>query len=154
MFYVYEHIDPETGKCFYVGKCCNEGRMNNFKRTSAKYKKTIENLTKNNKKPIVKVVCKFENEQDALKKEKELILFYGIENLCNMVINGGGRWKHPIRKKMTEETREKISKTMKGRVSPMKGKKHTIETIEKMKKKRKNHTNFWEECIKSQRVVV
>jgi integrase/recombinase XerD len=41
-------------------------------------------------------------------------------------------------KKRSEETRKKLSESHKGKTSPMKGKKHSIETIEKLKGKKRS----------------
>ena len=48
-----------------------------------------------------------------------------------------------IKIKMSEETKKRISNSLKGRISPMKGKYHSKETKNKMSKIHKGHMGYW-----------
>lgn len=113
-FYVYLHRKATTGKVFYVGKGTSYraydkiGRSNWWKNIVAKHGYSIEFY--------------ISGVQDwyAIEVEKELIAYYGRENLCNMTDGGDGASNPPnsiiekrrqknIGKKRTKETRINMS---------------------------------------------
>ena len=156
MFFVYEHLHPETGICFYVGKCNNPSRMNYFVRTSPKYNTIIQKLRSDCLDPVVNVLHKTESETEALKMEKERILFYGIENLCNIRINCGGRLKHGLGRRMREEIKRAISKSKLKKPSSRKGISMSEETKQKIRetKLKNRYKSTWTEALELQRVRV
>jgi hypothetical protein len=156
MFYVYEHINPKTGACFYVGKTSNPRRMHYFIRKSEKYNKIIETLRFNGLVPVVNVLHETLFESEALKLEKDRIIFYGIENLCNIRMNCGGRLKHGLGRKMREEIRKAISKTKKNQPSSKKGIKMPEETKQKIRETKRisRSKNIWTEALEFQRIKV
>lgn len=102
-FYVYEHLKPNTGEVFYIGKGCKnrayETRSRNNHWTNIVNKYGIE----------VNIVYKNLTNQEAGKKEIDLIEFYGLDNLCNMTQGGDGCVS------LKQESRNKISNSLKGR---------------------------------------
>lgn len=103
-FYVYLLIDPRTDKVFYVGKG-KTNRMYEHKTDALKkrhHNKHLENT-------ILKIISlnlniKYskvfvsENEAECFVKEIETILFFGLDNLCNLTEGGEGStgYKHTI----------------------------------------------------------
>ena len=111
-FYVYELIDPNTNKVFYVGKGYKK-RCYIHKSLSIRkkhYNKHLENkillILNDNKEIITNIVFESEDEDITYLKEEELIKYYGIENLCNIDI--GGKHGH-YGYKQSEETKKLIS---------------------------------------------
>lgn len=103
-FYVYEHLKPYTGEVFYIGKGCKNRAYETRSRN-----KHWENIV--NKYGIeVNIVYKNLTNSEASQKEIDLISFYGLENLCNMTQGGDGCIS------LKQESRNKISNSLKGRV--------------------------------------
>ena len=104
-FYVYLHRRKDNNEVFYVGKGKGQrgfiisGRNQYWRRTAKKYGWYCEILKDN----------LFEDE--ALKLEIETIALYGRDNLCNFT-DGGDGTRGMIH---LEETKEKISKSNKGK---------------------------------------
>jgi hypothetical protein len=130
MFYVYLHVNPETGIPFYVGKGKNR-RAYDVNGRSQHHKTYFNNLLKKySLDEIVKIVYYTENEFDAFHKEIDLIEQYGRKSnqtgsLLNLAVGGLGgdtgvseRWK-----------KERI-----GEGNPNYGKTRPIEQIENIKK--------------------
>ena len=136
-YYVYVIMETHTIKPIYIGKGRNN-RLNwhiyaiksgyhyNHK-LSNKISKITENLTKMENIFIYKDSV-FENECDALYREKELISIIGIDNLCNLTFGGesGKLTKDSIAKTIesrrlngkqwhTEETKIKIGNSRRGK---------------------------------------
>ena len=111
--YLYTHTRLDTNEVFYVGI----GTQDNYIRASRSHNRT--NYWNNVVKRCGwKVDILYDNLswEDACKKEKELIAFYGridlgTGTLVNLTDGGEGTLGH----KHTEETKEKMSKTRKGR---------------------------------------
>ncbi len=111
--YVYTHTRLDTNEVFYVGI----GTQDNYIRASRSHNRT--NYWNNVVKRCGwKVDILYDNLswEDACKKEKELIAFYGridlgTGTLVNLTDGGEGTLGH----QHTEETKEKMSKTRKGR---------------------------------------
>jgi hypothetical protein len=103
-FYVYILIDPRNDKVFYVGK----GKGNRM----YEHKKDAINKRHHNKhlqNKILKILdeglsIKYdkifvtEKEEEAFTKEIETILYFGIDNLCNLTEGGEGStgYKHTL----------------------------------------------------------
>ena len=115
-YYVYELVDPNTDKVFYVGKgqkyrCfVHEYQTKNGKiphNNNHLYNKInqILNCDKNIK---YNIIFSSNNENECYDLEEKIILQYGIGNLCNIELSNKGV-KH------TKETREKISKAHTGK---------------------------------------
>lgn len=111
--YLYTHTRLDTNEVFYIGI----GTQDNYIRASRSHNRT--NYWNNVVKRCGwKVDILYDNLswEDACKKEKELIAFYGridlgTGTLVNLTDGGEGTLGH----KHTEETKEKMSKTRKGR---------------------------------------
>jgi hypothetical protein len=167
-FYIYLLIDPRTDKVFYVGKG-KGNRMYEHKTEALKkrhYNKHLENtilkilslgLTVKYSKVFIS-----ESEADCFIKEIETILFFGLDNLCNLTEGGEGSsgYKHTdiALEKMrenafkrnwvgeknpnyggghwTEETKKRFSEfqklSMLGEKNPFFGKKHNDASRSKM----------------------
>jgi hypothetical protein len=99
-FYVYFHINDETGKVFYVGK----GRAN---RAHSKQGRSIywKNYT-NKYKYHVDIIDQNLTESEAYRLEIEYIKNIGLSNLVNMTEGGTGGdtiSKHPDRNLIVEK---------------------------------------------------
>lgn len=103
-FYVYEHLKPNTGEVFYVGKGCanrayqNRSRNNHWTNIVNKYGLEV-NIIYNNL-----------TNKEASQKEIDLIDFYGLDNLCNMTRGGDGCVS------LKQESKDKISNSLKGKI--------------------------------------
>lgn len=145
-FYVYLHRRADNGNVFYVGKgqgnrhIVHTSRNTHWKNTSRKYGWFSE------------IIYRCNNEEIALELEELIILTIGVDNLCNMIISNRGNsgFNHSIesRNKMSISKKgiipwnkgvrcEYASIRMSGKNNPMYGKKkiHSLEAIEKMRKK-------------------
>lgn len=150
MAYVYRHIRLDKNEPFYIGI----GKLPNHKRAYEKIKRNEfwQNIVA---KTDYEVEILFDNLswEEAEKKEIEFIALYGKRDngtgtLVNIADGGGGSkgFKHSenakkkisiasknmIRKPISEETKEKIRKTLTGRVGINKGKSPSKETREKI----------------------
>lgn len=96
-YYIYEFINPLTGKCFYVGK----GKSNRYKihfyfQDNNKLKqRIIRKILNKNEKVIINISYKSKEEKIIIEKEIELIKFYGRRNnktgiLTNLTDGGEG----------------------------------------------------------------
>lgn len=111
--YVYEIIDPRSGKVFYVGKGCKDRlkhHVRHVKNEHLSYKKKnphkynkINSILEDGyddvkyKKPFIT-----ENSNEALKKEEKLISNYGLENLTNICPGGNGGYNPKVAKVNSE----------------------------------------------------
>jgi hypothetical protein len=159
MAIVYRHIRLDKNEVFYIGIGKSEKRAYT-KRSRNQHWKNIVSKTE------YKVEIIFENLswEDACEKEIELIKFYGrkdlgLGTLVNLTDGGDGS----INVKMSIETKEKMSKSSKGKKKPEftnehirnlseshKGKKLSKEQKEKISKSLKGikRGKFSEEHIK------
>ena len=135
-YYVYEHwID---GVCFYVGK----GRKRRpFELKSKRNKLWNEIVCGRYDEIKINVIKEFDTNKEAIQYETELTMEYVKQNMCKA--NGKKYGASYFNKdnpfygeKHTEETKKKISESLKGRYigenNPFYGKKHTKEALEKM----------------------
>jgi hypothetical protein len=103
-FYVYEHLKPNTGEVFYIGKGCDKrayqtrSRNNHWTNIVNKYGLEV-NIVYNNL-----------TNSEASQKEIDLIEFYGLNNLCNMTQGGEGCVS------LKQESKDKISNSLKGKI--------------------------------------
>lgn len=101
MFYVYELIDPRTGRVFYVGK--GKGNRINHHETEARKGRLsrkcdlIRQIEADGLTIEKRKVKRFEIEDEAYEYEAELIEHYGLRNLTNVVPGGWGRASGPPR---------------------------------------------------------
>lgn len=85
MFYVYKWFNKNTKEIFYIGK----GSKNRYK-TIRKRNKLFLEYIKNNE-CDVEIVQYFENEEEAFKKEYELICHYKKIGQCKCNLDNGGK---------------------------------------------------------------
>lgn len=116
MFYVYRWFIKDTNETFYIGK----GTRNRYKETKRRNKIFLDFYNNNN--CDVEILQHFENEEDAFKKEHELIIKYKNNNQCKANLDDGG--KGGCNFIWTDEMREYKSK-----YNPMK----SLEQKERMK---------------------
>lgn len=130
-WYLYRHIREDLNVPFYIGIGCKKdfGRAYEFSNN-----KRSAFWVKITKKSNFRVEILFENlsKDDVSEKEKEFIKIYGRKDLgfgtlCNMTDGGDGL----LNCKMSDETRKKISESMKGEKNHSFGKSQSKETIEK-----------------------
>ncbi len=98
-YYVYELIDPESVKVFYVGKGSG-ARINSHERDArhgipGPRFDYIRTLWAKNLEPKKKIVERFSIEKDAFRAERTLIAHYGLDNLTNI---GSGQSDNPMNK--------------------------------------------------------
>lgn len=135
-FYVYEHIRPDTGAVFYVGKGCGKRAINFNSRGN--WWKNVRNKAGGVE---VRYPVKSVDEELAFLAEMEYIDVLrrrGVD-LINQCDGGTGKtgWVP------SEETRRKIGETNRytpkatGERHGMYGKKHTLESLAKMSEARK-----------------
>jgi hypothetical protein len=134
-FYVYELHNPINNQPFYVGKGKNNRFTNHFTRKNKNSHKnnTISKIISLDRKVIVKIVYRTNNEFDAFKKESELIYLYGRRDnstgILTNLTNGGEGLSGYI---PTPELRELWSVIRSGEKNGMYNKAHTIESKNKM----------------------
>jgi hypothetical protein len=144
MFYTYAHYRKSDDVLFYIGK----GSTN---RASTRRKRNPHwNNIVNKHGFYYKILERFESEDEALKKEEELISFYraaGVK-LAN-VASGGTANSGP---RHSEEVRRQMSVARKGKKRAHRWN-HSEETKEKM---RVSHTGLKKskECIEKQRAAL
>lgn len=95
-WYVYELADPITGLAFYIGKGSGN-RMYAHQREAEKgvcSKKCnkIRSLISRHGKIDIRQVALFKEEQDAYDHETDVIAFYGLESLTNIMPGGQVAW--------------------------------------------------------------
>lgn len=112
-YYVYKLIDPRSNQPFYIGKGKNDRMYDHEKEvrngnhlSNKKLNNRIRELLSENLNIEYKQVYFTNDNDEAYRKETELIRKYGLENLCNLTEVA---W--PI--EPTEETRRKISEAKK-----------------------------------------
>ena len=136
-FYVYRHIRLDTNKPFYVGKGCRyranqkQGRNIYWNRIADKTDYRIE------------IILKDLTEKEAFDKEMYFIALYKKYNLCeaNLTIGGdgqSGKDHSQFGKPKSDETRKKISDTLKGRKIP----RHIVDKITKSQEKIKQSQEY------------
>ncbi len=143
-FYTYMHTKKDTGEVFYIGKGCKNRAFKKHDRS--KYWKNV--ATKHGYEVLI--LSHWENEKDAFEHEKFLIsCFKEIgANLVNLTSGGDG----VIGYKATEEEKNKMSAIWKEKykngyenAKGMLNKKHSTETIKKMK-----HSHLLRDCSMSE----
>lgn len=90
----------------------------------------IKNLEKEDLKPIIELVNEFDNREDALNDEMELISF--LRELGENLVNGTDGGEGVIGYKHTKETKKKISKKLNGKIPWNKGIHQTDEVKKKL----------------------
>ena len=108
MYYTYIHADP-NGDVFYVGKGVGR-RMYSMKDRSWYWRERFNQLDG----ITIKIVKRFETEQEAFVHEQELVAFYK-EKGCNLVnLTNGGKGANGYT--FTEARKKLISQKMRGYV--------------------------------------
>lgn len=137
IFYVYVHKRKTDGSVFYVGKGTGDRASDNSSR-NIWWSRIVE---KSNGYEF-EIVYDNLTEQEAFKKEQELILEFGLDNLCN-ITKGGSGGDTLSRNPNLKEIGKKISTQCTGDLNPnwkMGYYKHWINTygIEEANKKLEN----------------
>ncbi len=150
MFYVYEHIRPDTNSVFYVGKG-NARRSTSTNRRSEYWKRIVAKAGGFS----VRLVVDGVDEDFAFLVEMERIdqLRRLGKKLCNMTAGGEGIYglRH------SDETKRKMSEAQRGERGNMYGKRHSEETRFKMsaahagKPKNADHTRKVAEANRGQK---
>ena len=135
VFYTYIHCKPDLTP-FYVGKGTFK-RCHNFSRRNIWHKRIVKKYGKKN---IQIIIHKKDSEESAFRSEIRLIRLFrsaGVE-LCNLTDGGEGvsGCKSLVGHKVSMETREKLSKALKGKKKPPRSVEHRkkISVIQKGKK--------------------
>ena len=130
VFYTYAHYTPQ-GRLFYIGKGLG-GRAHSFYQRGNYW----ENIVAKYGKPDVQILANWNTEEEAFDHEILLIdCFKELgHKLCNLTKGGEGtsgfKRTTPVWNKgipLTDNCKQKLSKTMMGRPSWNKGKKHSVE---------------------------
>lgn len=135
---VYLIIDPRSNLPFYVGKGRPRRPKQHIRRKPLKKsvnkekQKIINELLDLKISPEIKIVGDNLCEQDAWSLEKSQVQLYGRRRfggiLTNMTDGGDGKSHHIT----SEETKKRISKSMRGTKNHFYGKKHSKESLEKI----------------------
>lgn len=138
MFYVYELVDPDTNKPFYIGK--GKGPrigfhvkrvQNGFTLINLHLHHTIAKILAAGKQVIERKIHETLDEDEAFSLEEHLIETIGMDNLCNLESGGkrgrtqseetkrkkSAKLKGKPTKPRSEETKQKISRSLMGRIS-------------------------------------
>lgn len=151
---VYALLNPlQDGKIFYIGKATwhiQDGFKHRYyghiaSTRNGKYSKVNNKIRKILRHGLVVghvVLSQWEQEEDALAEERQMIAAIGLSKLTNIIEGGRGyclpeATKNKISKankgrKYSKEIRKRMSERMMGHISPMKGKKHTEAAKRKM----------------------
>jgi len=167
-YYVYVYIDPTDLKPFYIGKGCNKRWQAHLNETvdttinERKYRK-LQKILRSGQQPIIRLVHTGLEENEAIRIEEELILFFGRREIepqgCLMnialgvnppnpwLLDGAEKRRDEFRKRMkgnalqnrqgckfSKERKKEISDQRKGSGNPMYGKKQTAKYYEGRKK--------------------
>jgi hypothetical protein len=140
-FYIYRHIRPDINEVFYIGKGYRMSKSHSV-RSHEKYGrnkwwKSIVDKNKGNYN--IEIIYECETEQEVNKKEIEFIELYGRRDLgkgtlVNLTNGGDGS----INVKVSEETRKKLSIAFSGEKHPNFGKKLSKQTCQKKSESMKN----------------
>lgn len=143
LHYVYEYLDPRTEKVFYVGlgkghRWLCHTRPSMLSDSSPK-SELIKEIMSVGQFPIIRKVAEDLSLEEACSKEKDLIAYYGKENLTNRTSGGQG---HPgsksfLGKTHTPETKEKLRIAKLGSRNPMYGKPRSEESLAKFRESMK-----------------
>jgi len=112
-FYVYEHWRPDEDVIFYVGKGQKRRAWDTHRGRNPWHKFIVAKLKRVGTPHEVRVVEYFDNEEEAFRRESELISYWkslGAE-LVNLTEGGEG----PSGRKHTEEWKQSLRVRMKGR---------------------------------------
>jgi hypothetical protein len=130
MAVVYQHKRPDTGEVFYIGVGVNSRRAFEIRNRNKHWRNVYNKVGRE-----VEILHENVTYEKACEIEKEMIDEYGridlgtgrLVNMKEGGLNGVG-WKP------SEETVRKMSESQKGRVGAWNGKKHSEESIAKMRK--------------------
>lgn len=157
-FVIYQTINPFNGH-YYIGKATSSRIQRGYKGSGIRLKEAFEKYGKENFKTIV--LWEFDTEDEAFKKEKEIVTPRLVldPNCYNMQEGGSGGTKGskflvkgekivrvlpdqvqsyldagyvPWKRPHSEATRKKMSESHKGMPGTMKGRHHTEETRRKI----------------------
>lgn len=133
-YYTYIYYDPSrNNEPFYVGKGHNERAWSHLKsKHGGPFMNRLRKMIRNGIRPIIGLYSGLEEEFAHL-LEQELISKFGRKNLGKgplLNLTDGGEGSSGL--KMSDETKKKMSESRKGRISPMKGKRHSEEAKKKI----------------------
>jgi len=138
MAVLYRHIRLDKNLPFYIGIGKNESRAYSKSQRNIHWKRIVDKTDYE-----VEILFDDLTWDEACEKEIEFIKLYGRHDLdlgplCNQTDGGDGGLgsKHNLGKKRSDDTKLKISESMKGHKRNL-GKKHSDETKLKLKEKRK-----------------
>jgi hypothetical protein len=92
IYYVYEHVRPDTGEVFYVGKGKQRRSLRTFERAEASKSRNRwwRNIVAKAGGFETRIVAMCESDEEAQRVEKTRIAHYGKDNLCNLTDGGDG----------------------------------------------------------------
>ncbi len=120
-FYVYELIDPRNNKPFYVGKGSklrmyyhvHEVKRNRIPNGNIYLEQKIKEILQDGLKIKYNIIQdNIANEKKSFELERKRISKIGIGNLCNCNRGGYGGYNLYV----TDETRKKMSESLKGKI--------------------------------------
>jgi hypothetical protein len=127
MAYLYRHIRLDKNEPFYIGIGSNKARCYT-KQTRNNHWHNITNKSEYR----VDIIFDDLTLDDAKKKEKEFIVLYGKKSnggiLVNLTDGGDGSWGVKATKEQLEIRKKRMTEN-----NHFKGKKHTTESLEKMR---------------------
>jgi hypothetical protein len=84
MFYVYELVDPRDDRVFYVGKGCGARDCTTLRHGNLAKLETVAAIQSAGHKVAVRRFAEGLSHAEALKLERERILYHGYANLTNI----------------------------------------------------------------------
>lgn len=139
-FYIYRHIRPDTDEVFYVGKGFANNRVHSCRYTErhGRNKWWTSIVNKNNGVFDAEIIYWCDTEDEANIKEREFISIYGRKDLNKgtlVNLTDGGDGSSGVL--MSDETKKKLSILWTGEKHPNFGKKLSQETCDKKSKSMK-----------------
>jgi hypothetical protein len=145
-YYIYRHIRTDKNEVFYIGMGSKGEDEMRYDRSREKYNRNPywKNIVdKCEGKYGIEIMMEFDSESECLRKEVELIAFYGRKDnqkgtLTNLTDGGEGAKGA----KLSDAQKVKLSERMKGEKHPNFGKKLTEETCKRKSDAIKGEKHF------------
>lgn len=124
MYYTYAYLRKKDGTPYYIGKGCG----------NRAYKRSKKDIKSPKDKSRIIILKNNLTEEEAFKHEIYMIVVFGRKDLGTGILynrtDGGEGISGTI---LSEETKQKMSESRKGHKNHFYGRKHSAESIEKMK---------------------
>lgn len=109
-FYVYEHVRPDTGEVFYVGKGTKD-RVRYITRRGPHHKNIVAKLARSGLSPEVRIILETTDESEAFRVERDRIAYWRLRGVKLANLTDGGEGASGLI--LSDETRAKIREATK-----------------------------------------